>query len=200
MALVTVADLRSYMSDISLNAKQQAVAQTVLDGTQQELETYLGRPLQPVQVRERRQSNSRGDLVLSVTPVYQVLSLRTVGSTEFTTLQEPDTTPLTEGDVDRMWDAMPVSNMIVPGGVYAGRPGVWFIVEYVGGYNGFVDDALKLKILEVASRTMIVEHDDVLTIKDDIAREPSRAANMQKGWMEEELKRFDRLRRRVAVR
>jgi hypothetical protein len=200
MALVNVADLTNYMSNISLNATQTAVAQQVLDGTQQELETYLGRPVQPVQVRERRMANRAGDLVLSVTPVFQVLSLRRVTSTDFVTLDEPDITPLTVTDVDRLWDAMPVSTMIVPGGVYVGTPGVFWNIEYVGGYNGYQDAALRLKILEVASRTMTVDHDDTLTIKDDIAREPSRAASMEKGWTEEELVRYDRLRRRTALR
>lgn len=200
MALVNTADLTNYMSGITLNAKQLATAQQVLDGTQQELELYLGRPVQPIQVRERRQTNLQGDLVLSVTPVYQVLTLRRINASEFATLPVDDTTPLTSGDVDRLWDAMPVSNQIIPGGVYTGAPGVWFTIEYVGGYNGFADAALKLKIMEVASRTMTVDHDDTLTIKDDIAREPTRAANMQKGWTDDELKRYDRLRRRIAVK
>jgi hypothetical protein len=200
MAIVNVADLKGYMNNISLSATQQAVAQRVLDGTQQELELYLGRPIQPVQVRERRQANSVGDLVLSVTPVYQVLSLRPASSSDFSDLGTPDTTPLSPDEVDRLWDAMPINSMIVPGGVYTGRAGGWFVIEYVGGYNGYTDDALKLKILEVASRTMTLDHDDTLSIKDDIAREPAATGSLVKGWKEDELKRFDRLRRRIGLR
>jgi hypothetical protein len=199
MAIVTVADLRKYMSDISLSANQQQAAQMVLDGVQQQLELYIGRPVQPVQVREKARSNGSGDLTLSVTPVYQILNLRVL-TTSGMVVPNVDTTPIAEAEVDRLWDAMSVNNMIVPGGAHVGRWFTWYIVEYIGGYNGFVDDALKLAILEVASRTMTVNHDDVLSIKDDIAREPANASSIQKGWRPEELQQFDRLRRRIVYR
>jgi hypothetical protein len=200
MALVTVTDLREYMSGVSLNAGQMRTAQAVLDGTQETLELYLNRPVQPVQIRERRLSNSQGDLILSVTPVYKVISVRSLGQD---TLYEPssDTTALSEEEVDRVVDNMAVTNSVVPGGIYVGTTSAWYIVEYIGGYNGYVDNALKLAILEVASRTMTVNHDDTLTIKADMASEPSGGGiSQQKGWTDDELKRFDRLRRRVAYR
>ncbi len=196
MALVTVTDLREYMSGISLSANQMRTAQTVLDGTQQALELWLNRPVQPVQVREKRRATATGEIALSATPVYSVISVRRLAQEEAATLPEKDTTPLSPEEADRVWDAMSEDNMIVPGGINVGRPG-WYIVEYVGGYNGYIDDALKLAILEVASRTMTYEHDDALTIKADMAREPS-AQPIVKGWKEEELQLFDRLRRRTA--
>lgn len=199
MAIVTVADLRKYMSDVSLSANQAQAAQLVLDGTQQQLELYLGRPIQYVQVREKRRSDAAGDLMLSVTPVHKVISLRTFTATALTTFTE-DQTPLSEDEVDRVWDAMPENYPVVPGGLHVGRAFTWYIVEYIGGYNGFSDDALKLAILEVASRTMTVNHDDVISIKDDIAREPANAASIEKGWRPEEMAMFDRLRRRIAYR
>lgn len=199
MAIVTVSDLRKYMSDISLTPNQQQSAQLVLDGVQQQLELYLGRPVQPVQVREKARSNGSGDLTLSVTPVYKIIDLRVLTTTGSIT-PAVDSTPLAEDEVDRIWDAMSVSDIIVPGGAYVGRWFTWYIVEYVGGYNGFSDAALQLAILEVASRTMTVNHDDVLSIKDDIAREPANASSIQKGWRPEELRQFDRLRRRVVYR
>jgi len=199
MAIVTVADLRKYMSDVSLTANQQSTAKMVLEGTQQQLELYLGRPVQYVQVREKRRSDASGDLMLSVTPVHKIISIRTFTSAQLR-VPSPDLTPLSEEEVDRVWDAMPDNYTIVPGGVYVGRAFTWYIAEYIGGYDGFSDDALKLAILEVASRTMTVNHDDVLTIKDDIAREPANAASIEKGWRQEELMQFDRLRRRIAYR
>jgi hypothetical protein len=199
MALVTVADLRKYMSDISLSANQQAVAQRVLDGTQQMLELHLGRPVQPVQVREKRRSDSMGDVALSVTPVYKVISLRRMGTAD-AVIPSRDLVPLSEDEVNRVWDAMPETNIAVPGGIHVGQTFRWYVVEYIGGYNGYVDDALKLAILEVASRTMTVNHDDVLTIKDDIAREPANASSLQKGWTIDELTMFDRIRRRTVYR
>ena len=72
MALVTVTDLREYMSDVSLTNRRYAPQQTVLDGVQQSLELYLGRPYRS-QVREKRRSNADGDLMLSVTPVYTII-------------------------------------------------------------------------------------------------------------------------------
>lgn len=199
MAVVSVAELRKYMSDISLSANQVNSAQVVLDGTQQALETYLGRPVQMVQVREKRRSDSMGDLPLSVTPVHKIISLRRMGTSDDIDLTT-DTTPLSEAEVDRVWDAMPENDVIVPGGIHVGQAFRWYIVEYIGGYNGYVDDFLKLQILEVASRTMTVNHDDVLTIKDDIAREPANAASIEKGWRQDELVLFDRLRRRTIYR
>ena len=198
MALVTVSDLRKYMSDMPLSANQSAIAQTVLDGTQQQLELYLGRPVQPVQVREKARSNGSGDLMLSVSPVHSVISFRTLtgADQELTT----DTTPLTEDEALRVWDAMTEAVITVPGGLYVGRWNTWYVVEYIGGYNGYVDDALKLAILEVASRTMTVNSDDVLSIKDDIAHEPANAPAMQKGWRPEELFAFDRIRRKMVYR
>ncbi len=199
MALVTVDDLRKYMSDISLTANQQQSAIVVLNGTQQTLEMYLGRPVQPVQVREKRRSDGSGDLPLSVTPVHKIISIRGASSTELT-VPVQDTTPISASQAARLWDAMPLNSAIIPGGVYVGSAFNWFVVEYIGGYNGYVDDSLKLQILEVASRTMTVNHDDTLSIKDDVARETANAASIEKGWRQEELARFDRLRRRTAYR
>lgn len=199
MALVNVTDLREYMSGVSLNAAQVRTAQVVLDGTQQALELHLNRPVQPVQVRETRRSNGSCDLHLSVTPVHTVISIRVVGQSNLSTYT-PDTTALSPVELDRIWDAMPEMDCIVPGGITVGSPDTWYTVEYIGGYNGWVDDALKLAILEVASRTMTYDHDDVLTIKDDMASEPSRTASIVKGWKPEELAMFDRLRRRTVYR
>lgn len=199
MPLVTVDDLRKYMSDISLTANQQTSALLAINGTQQALETYLGRPVQPVQVREKRRSDGSGDLPLSVTPVKKIISIRAASSSTLT-VPTTDTTPISPAEIVRVWDAMPSNTSIIPGGVYVGTAFGWYVVEYIGGYNGYQDDFMKLQILEVASRTMTVNHDDTLSIKDDIAREPANAASIQKGWRQEELVMFDRLRRRTAYR
>lgn len=199
MALVTATDLREYMSDVSLSPGQMRTAQTVLDGVQQTLETYLNRPVQIMQVRERRQSNSSGDLVLTVTPIYKVLSLRPLGAITPTTMTVFDITPLTPEDIDRVWDTMPGNNNVVPGGIYVSQPGAWYTVEYIGGYNGYANDQIKLAILEVASRIMTTNHDDTMSLKEGIANEPS-GQPLVRGWTDEELRRFDRLRRRTARR
>jgi hypothetical protein len=200
MAIVTVADLRNYMSDVSLSNKQQAIAEMVLNGTQQSLEIYLGRPVSPVQVREKRRCNDMGDIALSVTPVIHVISIRAIGTDQPSDVL-PKMIELTEEELaSRLVDMAPDNDMIVPGGIFVGRGPSWWVIEYVGGYNGYVDDAMKLAILEVASRTMTFNTDDVLSIKSDFAHEPSGAATTEKGWKESELQQFDRLRRRTAYR
>jgi hypothetical protein len=47
---------------------------------------------------------------------------------------------------------------------------------------------------------MTMNHDDVLSIKDDFAREPANAAEIRKGWTPEDLAPFERLRRRTVYR
>ena len=59
---------------------------------------------------------------------------------------------------------------------------------------------IKLGILRVAAREMTMNHDDVLSIKDDFAREPANAAEIRKGWTPEDLAPFERLRRRTVYR
>ena len=200
MALVTVADLREYMSGISLSAAQIRTAQGVLDGVQQTLETYLNRPVQPMHVRERRRSNPSGDLVVTITPVYKVISVQAMGQAEPTEYTHEEVSPMAEEDVDRMWDAMPLDTAIVPGGIYVGNPGVWYTVEYVGGYNGYIDASLKLAILEVASRIMTANHDDTLSLKEGMVSAPPQGQPQFRGWTIDELVRFDRLRRRTVIR
>jgi hypothetical protein len=198
MAIVSVTELREYMNGISFNAFQVRAAQLVLDGTQEALELYLNRPVQPLHARERRCTNGLGDLPLSVTPVHDVLSLTPTGGSA--TPLEATLTPLASDDADRVWDSLPLHYSVVPGGLHLGVSGVWYDIEYIGGYNGYANNSLKQAILEVASRSMTVNHDDTLSIKDDIAREPANAGSMVKGWTEEELVRFDRIRRRVVIR
>ena len=197
MALVTVADLRKYMSDANFSSSQLATAEDVLQGTQEALEVFLGRPVQPVQVREKRSSNANGDIALSVTPVHKIISIKILGGSATTPTK--DTTPLSEDEADRIFDTLGEDNIIIPGGVYVSRANTWFVAEYIGGYNGYADTALKLAIMEVASRTMTFNSDDVLSIKSDFAHEPASAQSITKGWRDEELFRFNRLRRRTAV-
>jgi len=45
MALITVADIKTYM-DISLTNTQEDAAQFIIDGLQAELEAYLRRPVE----------------------------------------------------------------------------------------------------------------------------------------------------------
>lgn len=200
MAIVTVTELREYMSQVSLNQAQLRSAQIVLDGTQQALERHLNRPVQLMQVRERVTSDWNGDIYLSVTPVHKVISLRAAESGASVTLTV-DSTPLAPQEVSRLWDAMPEQLEIFPGGVRTGKADIDLDVQYIGGYNGYVDYDLKLKIMEVASRTITFNQDDTLSLKGSSAREPAGTPTFRdRGWRDDELKQLDRLRRRTAVR
>lgn len=199
MALVSVDDLTEYMSDISLTSSQRAAAQVVLDGVQQELETYLNRPLSPVMVREIGVADHSGFLQVSVSPVHQIVSIQPYLGDERT--QEAVVTPLDRELNERTVDWLPVTGAVTSvtsGHIYTGYPTGWVIVKYIGGYNGYVDDALRLNIMRVAAREMTMNHDDTLSLKDDFPREPANAVQA-KGWQPDELRKWDRLRRRVAV-
>jgi hypothetical protein len=197
MALVTVEELRAYMSDVNLTQSQWAVAQDVIDGVQEELELFLNRPLELVQVRERVPADEAGYAILSVTPVRQVLSVQS-STTSYVESTVVTREPLLDADVNRLNDKVGLQNAIVPGGIYVGQPGRWYIVEYIGGWNGYVGEGIKRKIKEVASRVMTARHDDSMTVKGGIGTNPD-AATTPQGWTEEELRSCSRLKRRVLV-
>ena len=197
MSLVTVDELIEYMSDIRLTQNQRVAAQYVIDGVQQELENYLNRPVEPVLVREVGYADRDGIVNVSVTPVHEVRSVERMDVTP--TTYEPVIEPIDPDEFDRVVDYLPsTANAMtaVPGGIYTGSTGVWFSVVYVGGYKGYVDAALKLAIMRVAARERTNNHDDALSIKTDFAQEPN-VPPIQIGWTQDELKKWDRLRRRV---
>lgn len=197
MSLVTVEELIEYMSDIRLTPNQRVAAQYVIDGVQQELENYLNRPLEPVLVREAGVSDYDGIVYASVTPVHEVRSIEPLTGTP--TTYETVIEPIDVDEFDRIMDRLPSTSIgptAVAGGIYAGQIGRWFVITYVGGYKGYVDAALKLDIMRVAAREMTDNHDDVLSIKTDFAQEPN-VPPVILGWTPDELKKWDRQRRRV---
>lgn len=200
MALVTVDDLIEYMSDISLTMNQQASAQLILDATQQQLEAILNRPLEQVQVREKVRTDHTGEAVLSYSPVQQILTVQALNYSQASvTALTPAVMQVTSAE--RVIDVQPLQNNIVAGGFYIGRPWTWYVIEYLaGGIAHPYIDSVKLAILRVASREMTFNHDDVLSIKDDFAREPNNAESIQKGWTATDLAPLDRLRRRTVYR
>lgn len=200
MALVTVDDLVEYMSDISLTINQQAAAQLILDATQQQLESFLNRPLEQVQVREKVRTDHTGECVLSYSPIQQILRVTALNATP-TNPDEVTPAVMQVTPAERVIDLQPLQNNLVPGGFFIGRPWTWYIVEYLaGGHINIYQDMIKLGILRVAAREMTMNHDDVLSIKDDFAREPANAAEIRKGWQPEDLAPFERLRRRTVYR
>jgi hypothetical protein len=208
MAIVDVDDLRDYMSGIGLETSQWAAAEMVLDGVQHELELHINRPVQPTLVREWKSVQSDGYVRLSVTPVH---TIRSVVSAEGAV--SPDGTAFTLSPLDKTDFENNYANKVPTafnayhpskGGLYLtdvgwGMLGTFVVVEYVGGYVGWSDAAIRYKILEVAARIMTNNHDDTTSIADGVVRPASPDPVQARGWTEDELRRFDRIRRRVVV-
>jgi hypothetical protein len=199
MTLVSVDEAISYMNDVSFNASQESVVEMVLSGVQQQLELYLGRPVENVQMREMVAADQSGQVFLSVTPVQQILSVGLFDGTPFdpTEIDRPDMEDV--ADIERSVDRLPSNTMIVPGGIQGLLPYHRYSIEYIGGYQGYTNDAMKIAIIEVAARKLTTHHDDSLSLKDDIANQPAGASMVERNWLPNELDMFHRLKRRVIV-
>lgn len=209
--LVSTDELTQYMGNITLTIKQKGIVETViLPGVQQQLEVYLNRPVEPVQVREGLQPDEAGYLWFSVTPVHKVLSVkRTDGQNVVVTSYTP--VELTGPGSERVWDAVGIGmtdqpfryqvptpyafEVMYP--ILSNRP--YYVAEYVAGYNGFVDEALKVAITRVAAREVEMQFDDTQSLRGGTTEAAAPSDSRTKGWTTEELRQFDRLRRRVVV-
>lgn len=203
--LVSAEELSAYMSGIRLNNTQMEAATAVLAGVQASLETHLHRLLEPVRAREMVRVDRNGFLNVRHTPVTGVLRIQDYGSTlpSLPGSVVPNYTP--ESNVDLpLRDYVPVNNglhMIVPGGIKYGSPDQYVLVEYVAGGDRRVQDhlpQLKLAIMRVAAREVQFMHDDTMSLRNATASTPADTIP-QKGWTEEELRQFDRLRRRIMA-
>ena len=207
MAVVTTEELIAYMSGISLGVQQTASAQAVINGIQKELELHLNRSLEPVHVRQKVQTNERGEARLKYSPIQQILSYKTINSTlQIPTAIIPDalqTTTLTKSDGTELdvIDLVPSQYNIVNGGVYLGSIWTWYVIEYIGG--GLVAeelDAVKTAILRVASRDVMNNHDQAISLKGDTMSEPTETIpQLPLGWQPDELAKLEKLRRRVVA-
>lgn len=204
--LVSEDELIAFMSDINLNTRQRANLTMVLNGVQEDLETYLNRPLEPVQIREVVRTDWQGYTYFTYTPVRKIIAVQTTEP-----LLDPDTPyvpapmdrdPLVDDD-DRVLQHV-VPQFINPPGkhpsaLYVGDPWGWYIIEYVAGYDGYALNGLKLAIMRVASRDIETTDDDTLSLRDGNAERATPPDTRPTGWTDDELKRWDRFRRRVVV-
>lgn len=189
MSIVSTTELGNYLSKIGLDSDQASAAQETLDGLQRELERYCQRPL------ERR---------------------------ERTELVYPD-------DAGRLWpSATPIVSVSAPegllpngaNGLAGGYPVAFGFADYVGPvevtYIGGIADPdeeidplnewgvsevsdIKIAILRAASREFTVRHDDTVTVTDLETRETQPVDRQPPGFTDDELKKFDRLRRRTVA-
>ena len=212
MTIVTSEELQAYLGGLVLTDNQLGIIETViLPGVQQELETYLNRPVTPVQIRESVRADETGFLRFRVTPIHKIVSvtLSDGSNAGFSPVTPPDMTM--DPDVDfRQFDEWGEPDLFgyqttgffgLFGGSYptltGGRP--YYRVEYIAGYNGYVNEGLKLDVLRVAAREVEMQFDDTMSLRGGSSEAASDSDNREKGWTADELVKWDRLRRRVAV-
>jgi hypothetical protein len=186
-SFVKVHELKDYMSGIGLDADQASATQDVLDGVQRELERYCQRDFERKVRTERLQPDELGRLWPRSTPIESVSA--PVG--------------LVIGG-NGLWGATYVA---LPSfgyggfGFAGGFPADPIEVTYIGGLDPD-DDRLhdvRVAILRVASREAVSLHSDVLD-PDDLQARPTKDRDSRPlGWTDDELKKFDRLRRRTVA-
>lgn len=208
MTLVTVKELTDYMGQIQLTTTQEGITESViLPGVQQQLENYLNRAVEPIHVRESVRPNDTGFLWFRHTPIHEILS---VVRSDGATVTVDVTVPTTIDDADlRILDEWGQPDLFgyqleTPfAGGYYGYPGLvqppYYTCEYIAGYNGYVNEGLKLDIMRVAAREVEMQFDDTMSVRGGTTEAASDSDTRTKGWTEDELRRWDRLRRRVAV-
>jgi hypothetical protein len=209
--LVSADELISYMSGVNLTAPQRAEAERTLSGVQQELETYCNRPLELVQIREVVRADWQGMANLSISPVWKIISNYSLdqldhGINVFTPYIPPpmERDPLIDEVTGRpLVDMLTTPNvgepMIIPGAMVVDLPTAYYVVEYIGGWNGYTINGLKQAIKRVAAREMEGQHDNTLSLRQGNAEAAAPGDSRPKGWTQEELQQFDRYRRRVIV-
>ena len=186
MSVVTLPEFQNYMSGIRMTEIQQLDAVAILDGVQSELEIYINRPLQQRRMTEQVECDPLGRVFLSVTPIVSVYGVYRTNIDG------------TQGEVVDP-DALP-QRWFTRGGNFLtlNRGGVFFI-DYLGGVNADIVPAVKLAIKRVAAREYVAKHGDNMVVQSTELRPPEDPTPIPKGWTDEELAKFDRLRRRTVV-
>lgn len=208
-AVITVDDLLSHMSDLQITQPQRKAAEQIIIGRQSEAEMYCNRPLQAVHIREVLMPDSCGFLNPTITPVHRIIKVQKATGegnedVEITPITETPMADLTGPEmemrtIDKTATALQEYSQTANGIAFFG-PGR-YIVEYIGGYIGYYDEGLRQLMLTVCAREFEGNADDSLTLKSDGTSEQAEQSDTrQKGWTDAELKRLDRIRRRVISR
>lgn len=180
----------------------------ILQGVQEQLELWLNRPVELVQIRENVRSDRQGYLHLSVTPIKKVVS---VGVTSAIDAVNPNTgivnpytlvrDPSLDDDarvIDRAY-SYATNYQREYGGLRVNSPCTWYVVNYIGGYDGGQDSALKLAILRVAAREYRKNHVDQIGTREGTPDEVEPGDKKDVGWTKDELTQLERIRRRVYL-
>lgn len=217
--LVNGEELMSYMGGMVLETEVfNFVEGVILPGVQQELENYLNRPVEPIQVREPRQPDSEGNVVLTVSPVWKILDIDYMGQSH----QVPDAYlppglspihPVAERIFDIsefeqtatawMQPISPIINIFTWSPIYNyginPRIPPYVVMNYVGGLRGYTIAGLKLAMLRVAAREVERNLDDTLSLRAGSAEIATYSDQREKGWTDAELHAWSRYRRPVVA-
>ena len=205
--LVSVEDMRRYLGGyVPEHPSSEIELANILAGVQQQLETWLNRPVELVQVREIALTDSKGNLYLSVTPVRKLISYGVnVGTL---TVPEVIYTPYVRTSDDligvdgRMMDKID-RRLSLPnfrnGWFFPGVPNTGYVVEYVGGLDGNGYEDIKLAIKRVAAREYTQGHVGVVGQRQGHSEDVEVGDNRSIGWTTSELQQLQRYRRRIAL-
>lgn len=206
--LVSVIDFRRYMGGMNPLPGQTETIAMILQGVQEQLEVWLNRPVETIQIRENVRSDRQGFLHLSVTPVQRVLSIGVTSASDVAYPEEnvvekyPMVLDPSIPEDSRLVDRSPryASNYGREyGGIRVNMPCTWHMVEYIGGYDGTNDHAMKLAILRVAAREYRKNNVSMAGLAEGTVDEVQPGDDRDVGWAANELKQLERHRRRVYL-
>lgn len=211
--IVSVNELIRHMGGLNLNPAQWRDAELVLRATQDELEAGINAPVEVRLFRERIVADEMGIMRFGKTPVLKVIDVQDVKNTVIqiadpTLILPPEAMdpdawkdiPGATGQEDLASDVVQLLDYNQFGAGMFGwsaQPGYPYLVRYVAGYTG-PKNWIKKGILEVASRNVVKNHDETISIKGGTMNMGERP-ELAEGWTEDELERYSRIRRRVIV-
>ena len=191
MGVVSVPEMTNYLSGLNVTDIQEQSLSAIINGVQSELERHLNRPVQRQRVMEEADPDYSGNVFLGVTPIVEVYGIYPVGADGGPDLAHPignSTTPL--GSFFRKNSSYLRLGALTGGPVY---------VDYLGGINGDQNPGLKIAIMRVAAREYMHQHGDSMSLSNTESRPESDPTPTPKGWTVDELRGFDRYRRRVVL-
>ena len=189
MGVVTIPEFNNYLSGMNVTDIQSQSMAAILDGVQSELERYLNRPVQQQRIMEEVDVDFNGNAYLGVTPIAEVYGIYRSGANGEPDMQQA-LLPSTAGGFFRK------NANYLRIGMYAGAT---VYVDYKGGINADKNPGIKLAIMRVAAREFMHNHGDAMTLENTEARPASDPTPQPKGWTDQELIQFDRLRRRTVM-
>lgn len=202
--LVSVDEFRLYLGGYEFTPGLEQEAINTLTAAQNQLETYLNRPVELVQVREATQADRFGRVFFSVTPVVKLIAWGndvTIGTVPTTTIVPytitPDPLIGDEGRVvDKLWvnynnaDLYELDTLL---------PNMRYIVEYIAGIDGTVHEDIKVAIKRVAAREYSRNHVATGGLRIGNIEDIEEGDTRNVGWTPSELQALQRYRKRIAL-